>query len=164
MNVRMTLKKLADRVFPYIPSCVVCGVEKGVEGYLCPDCRKEMDRRRAGRSTAGRFYAFSAYDYDGPVARLVRRYKYNDDKWLCAFMADAITSACDVAEVDIVCHVPLHDKRRKSRGFDQAAELAKRIAEKTGKPYVSALMRTPQHADADEAERGGAAGERVRRF
>jgi competence protein ComFC len=141
MSIRMVLKKLADMVFPYIPGCVVCGVEKGVDAYLCPDCKKEMDMRRAGTSNAGVFAACSMYEYDGPVARLVRRYKYNDDKWLSAFLAEAIVSTCDIENVDVICHVPLHEKRRKSRGFDQAEELAKRVAEKTGKPYICALKR-----------------------
>jgi ComF family protein len=75
------------------------------------------------------------------VARLVRRYKYNGDKWLSAYMAGAMTAACDMDGADIICHVPLHEKRRRSRGFDQAEELAKRISEQTGKPFVSALRR-----------------------
>jgi ComF family protein len=156
MNIRAALKKMADMVFPYIPSCVVCGVEKGVGAYLCPDCEKEMNIRRAGKSTAGRYEAFSAFDYDGLAAKLVRRYKYNDDKWLCAFMADEMTKACDMAAVDVICHVPLHDKRRKLRGFDQAAELAKRMAEITGKPYENALIRTrntPTQTKLNAAER-----------
>jgi ComF family protein len=156
MSIGTTLKKLADIVFPYIPCCVVCGVEKSVSAYLCPACKQELDRRRAGKSTAGRFYAFSAYEYDGPAARLVRRYKYNDDKWLCAFMADEMTKACDMANVDVICHVPLHDTRRRSRGFDQAAELAKRMAESTVKPYVNALVRirnTPTQTKLNAAQR-----------
>jgi len=156
MSIRRTLKRLADLIFPYIPSCVVCGVEKGVDAYLCPACKKELDKRRAGRSAAGEFDAYSAYDYDGPAARLVRRYKYGGDKWLCAFMADAMTETCDVTGFDVVCHVPLHDKRRKSRGFDQAEELAKTIAGKTGKPYVCALKRirnTPTQTKLNAARR-----------
>ena len=141
MSIRTALKKLADIIFPYIPRCVVCGVEKRVDAYLCPDCAAELETRRAGASVAGAYPAYSAYEYGGPAAKLVQRYKYGGDKWLRAFMADAIIEAVDMSEVDAVCHVPLHDKRRKTRGFDQAAELAKSIAEQTGKPYVVALRR-----------------------
>ncbi len=141
MSIRTALKKLADIIFPYIPRCVVCGVEKRVDAYLCPDCAAELELVRAGASVAGAYPAYSAYEYGGPVAKLVQRYKYGGDKWLCAFMADAIIEAMDMSAVDAVCHVPLHDRRRKSRGFDQAAELAKSIAEQTGKPYVVALRR-----------------------
>ena len=141
MSIKTALKKLADRLFPYIPRCVVCGVEKGVERYLCPDCAEKMETKRAGAAAAGAFAAVSAYRYDGAAAKLVRRYKYGGDKWLAAFMADAVANACDMDGVDIICHVPLHDKRRKSRGFDQAEELAKRVSGITGKPHISALRR-----------------------
>ncbi len=141
MSIRKAIKKLADMMFPYIPRCVVCGVEKRVDAYLCPDCAAELELRRAGASVAGAFAAYSAYEYGGAAARLVQRYKYGGDKWLSAFMADAIIETVDMSEVDAVCHVPLHDKRRKSRGFDQAAELARSISAQTGKPYIEALRR-----------------------
>ena len=141
MSIREALKKLADMIFPYIPRCVVCGVEKRVDAYLCPDCAAELELRRADASVAGAYPAYSAYEYSGLAAKLVQRYKYGGDKWLCAFMADAIIESVDMSEVDAVCHVPLHDRRRKSRGFDQASELAQSIAAQTGKPYISALRR-----------------------
>jgi ComF family protein len=156
MNIRTLLKKAADTLFPYIPACVACGVEKGVNGYLCPDCTKQMDALRAGHLTIGRFRATSAYNYDGLAVKLVRRYKYSDDKWLCAFMADSVAQICNMDDVNVICHVPLHDQRRKARGFDQAAELARRLSELTGKPFVSALMRvrnTPTQTKLSAAER-----------
>ena len=141
MSIRTALKKLVDIIFPYIPRCVVCGVEKRVDAYLCPDCAAELELRRAGASVAGAFAAYSAFEYNGSVAKLVQRYKYGGDKWLRKFMADAIIETVDISAVDAVCHVPLHDRRRKSRGFDQASELAQSIAAQTGKPYVAALRR-----------------------
>jgi len=156
MNIRLALKKAADTLFPYIPACVACGVEKGVDGYLCPDCRKEMDALRAGQFAARGFTAASACEYRGLAARLVQRYKYSDDKWLCAFMASAMAQACDMTNVDVICHVPLHDKRRKSRGFDQAEELAQQLSRLTGKPFVRALKRvrnTPTQTKLSAAER-----------
>ena len=156
MNIRAALKKAADTLFPCIPACVACGVEKGVTNYLCPDCRKEMDALRAGQFAARGFTAASACEYRGLAARLVQRYKYSDDKWLCAFMASAMAQACDMTNVDVICHVPLHDKRRKSRGFDQAEELAQQLSRLTGKPFVRALKRvrnTPTQTKLSAAER-----------
>lgn len=156
MKLQTLFKKAADMLFPYIPACVACGVEKGVTEFLCPSCKKEVDTLRAGRLTIWSFHAVSAYEYRGLAAKLVQRYKYSDDKWLCAFLADSIAKAYDLAEADIICHVPLHDKRRKSRGFDQAEELAKRLSQLTGKPFVNALRRvrnTPTQTKLSAAER-----------
>jgi len=156
MNIRLALKKAADTLLPCIPACVACGVEKGVTDFLCPDCQKEMNTLHAGPSAAGGFRAVSAYEYRGLAAKLVQRCKYSGGKWLCAFMADAMAQAYDIAEADVICHVPLHDKRRKSRGFDQAEELAKQLSRLTGRPFVSALMRvrnTPTQTKLSAAER-----------
>ena len=71
-------------------------------------------------------------------------------------MASAMAKACDMTNADVICHVPLHDKRRKSRGFDQAEELAKRLSGLTGKPFVHAIKRvrhTPTQTKLSAAER-----------
>ena len=44
-------------------------------------------------------------------------------------------------KIDCVCNVPLHEKRKKTRGFDQSEEIAKRISEVTGIPFIPALRR-----------------------
>jgi ComF family protein len=141
MSIKTALKRIADTVFPYIPGCVVCGVEQGVDAYLCPGCAADMERNRAKPGCAGAHGAFSAYQYAGPAKALVRRYKYNGDRWLAAFMADTMIGALGPVAFDFVCHVPLHERRRAARGFDQAAELAARIAAQAGKPHVCALRR-----------------------
>jgi len=43
---------------------------------------------------------------------------------------------------DAVCYVPLHPKRRRLRGFDQAELLAKRIAQALGVPFIAGASRT----------------------
>ena len=42
---------------------------------------------------------------------------------------------------DVICHVPLHKGRRRSRGYDQAQVLAQCLAERLGIPYTAALRR-----------------------
>lgn len=41
----------------------------------------------------------------------------------------------------MICHVPLHKGRRRSRGYDQAQELAQCLAERLHIPYAAALRR-----------------------
>ena len=47
-----------------------------------------------------------------------------------------------VAGVDLVTCVPVHRDRRLERGFDQAALLARRLADVAGLPFASLLVRT----------------------
>lgn len=146
---------LWETLFPYIDKCVVCGIEAGVADYLCPGCAAAMARLRAPAQTDG---PCAAYLYDGPAARLVRRYKYGGSRYLGAFMAHAMLRACIEAggAFDCVCHVPLHEKKRRRRGFDQAALLAARLAALTGKPHITAVRRvknTPSQTKLSADER-----------
>lgn len=138
------LTKIADTLFPYIPKCVVCGTEKCVEGYLCPRCANEMEGYKAGESQIGDIKAFSLYKYDGPIKSIITGYKYGGRKWLSGFIGGEMGKklASLPARIDCICNVPLHEKRRKTRGFDQSEEIARRISEETGIPYIAALRRT----------------------
>jgi competence protein ComFC len=157
MGVRW-ITAAADMVFPYIPKCVCCGVEKGVDDYLCPRCAKELEALAAGESDLDGIKAISLYNYDGPVKSLIAGYKYSGRKWLSRFMGDAMAGRLRSLpyKIDCVCNVPLHIKRRKSRGFDQSEEIAKRISVVTDIPYISALRRvrnTKTQTKLSEAQR-----------
>lgn len=143
MGVKEAVRGIADWLFPYIPKCVCCGVEKGVDDYLCKRCSKELDALKAGEVQTKDFKAYSLYKYDGKVKSLITGYKYNNKKWLSRFMGDSMSAvlAALPLKIDCVCNVPLHEKRRKARGFDQSEEIAKRISEVTGLPYIPALKR-----------------------
>lgn len=152
------IKRLLDAVFPYILVCVVCGVEKGVSTYLCPACASQMAQLAAGQTDVFGYAAFSPYQYDGAAAQIIQTYKYGGSRWLCAFMAQSVAQCVCAAQLkpSCVCHVPLHDKKRRKRGFDQAALLAQNVAQLLGKPYTPALLRvrnTPSQTKLTSKER-----------
>jgi len=107
---------LWEALFPYIPRCIVCGTEKDVSAYICPSCAAEMDTLRMGQTIAAGLSAYAAYRYDGPAVRVVQTYKYGGNRWLSAFMAQAMLCTVSSAHTgfDCVCHVPLHSKKRAS--------------------------------------------------
>jgi ComF family protein len=135
--------RLMDALFPYIPKCVGCGVEKGAQDSICPKCAAQLDALAAGSAEVIGLPAYSLYWYDGITARLVRGYKYGTKRWLSEFMGVRMAEAAkDLGSFDAVCPVPLHEKRRKSRGFDQAELLAKRIAQTLNVPLIMGAKRT----------------------
>ena len=147
-----------DVIFPPIPVCVVCGTEKQVESYLCPACADSMAKLKAGSVDAFGFSAYAPYWYRDEAARIVQAYKYGGGRWLGAFMAQKILhTVCDAqVKIDCICHVPLHKRKRKKRGFDQARLLAIQIAEWTGKPHADTLSRirnTPSQTKLDKPQR-----------
>jgi ComF family protein len=54
---------------------------------------------------------------------------------MCQRGADLLTGA------DAVVPVPLHPSRRRERGFNQAADIARHIATQSGLPAIAALRR-----------------------
>jgi len=80
----------------------------------------------------------AVFEYGGPVADAIQRLKYDGRSELGAalgsLMADVGHRWAD--KVDAVVPVPLHWRRRRSRGYDQAALLAKPVAKSLGVPLL----------------------------
>ena len=78
--------------------------------------------------------------YEGALRRLVHVLKYEPRPTLAPPLGRLMreSGAGILADVDCVVAVPLHPRRQRARGFNQAAELAAQL----GPPVVSALRRT----------------------
>jgi len=101
----------------------------------------------------------AVFEYGGPVADAIQRFKYGGRSELAAALgslmaADAIRWG---GQVDAVVSVPLHWRRRRTRGYDQAALLAKPVAKALAvPPLLRALRRvrnTPSQVDLPFRER-----------
>lgn len=147
-----------DIFYPGIPVCVVCGTEKQVSANLCSACAQNMDELKAGQTEAFGFKAYAPYWYQDEAAHIVQAYKYGGGRWLSVFMAQKILhTVCDAhVQIDGICHVPLHNRKRRKRGFDQAQLLAQHLSKWMGKPYVDVLRRvrnTPSQTKLDRQHR-----------
>ena len=104
------------------PRCSLCaiGVPEGVA--VCGACLKHpppFDR------------AIAALDYDHPWDELVRRFKFDASLDLAGVLAQRLLDALrrsDVARPDWLLPVPLAAARLRERGYNQAWELARRVA------------------------------------
>ncbi|MGD1016373.1 MAG: ComF family protein [Roseiarcus sp.] len=148
-----------DALYP--PTCIACRAATGEADALCPACwrairfieRPYCDRLGtpfvedlgagvlspqaiADPPAFRRARAVARFE-DGPARRLVHRLKYSDRGELArplgAWMARA--GADLLAEADAIVPVPLHPFRLWTRRFNQAAALARAIAQRTGKPF-----------------------------
>ena len=155
----------ADALLP--PSCVSCGAASRAHGGLCAPCWGRV--RWIERPFCERTGAPMAVDlgpgalsplaitldppyeraravamYDHLARRLVHRLKYEDDTavapWMARWMARAGRSL--LSDADVIVPVPLHRGRRVARGFNQSAELARRLAAEARRPMLAdALIR-----------------------
>ncbi len=102
----------------------------------------------------------AAADYGFPWDRLITRFKFNDQPELAIVLADVLASAlrqADALPVDLVLPVPLSPSRLAERGFNQAWELARRVAARRGlSADANLLLRlrdTPHQVGLSRAER-----------
>ena len=51
-------------------------------------------------------------------------------------LAEVLEDRCSTAGIDVLVPVPLHRRRLRERGFNQAFELARPVAARTGLPLV----------------------------
>jgi competence protein ComFC len=116
-------------------SCIRCG--KLLEaGTLCSDCRSVYhyyDR------------AFSLCVYHGAVKEWIYAFKYHNRPYLARpfalMMADRIKEIGLDGMIDAIAPVPLHRKKLRHRGYNQAAVLAAAVSGKLGTRLVQPLVR-----------------------
>ncbi len=98
------------------PGCPVCAMPSP-RGAVCGACMSDPPRFDA---------TIAAWRYAYPVDRLVHALKFHGRLALAALFAEAL--AARVARADVVVAMPLHPARLAERGFNQAAEIARRLA------------------------------------
>jgi ComF family protein len=133
---------LLDLLYP--PRCSVCR-EPGAERF-CAVCRAAIVRVEpplppssalAGRACVG--------DYAGPLREAVIRLKYHDRRGLARDLGTLLAASLEEQQAawqpDGLVPVPIHFRRRRERGYNQAELLAEALAERCGLPVRDALVR-----------------------
>jgi ComF family protein len=186
---RNTAAAWVDLVYPR--ACAVCGSEcHGPGRYLCWTCQGNVEYhsvatfcQQCGRSFAGSMpmpftcgtcrehrpvfdAARSAAHFRGPIRELLHALKYNRATWLTWDLADLLEACVRLhfatEKIDCVCPVPLHARRRRERGYNQATLLGAELASRLGvRCFPDALRRTrytetQTHLNADERRRNTA--------
>ena len=160
------LTALSRLLFP--PFCPVCRERLGggtAATGLCPRCQSSVARLRpplcrlcgmelAGEGAGGRLcgeclvcpppflVARSLLRYEGAVAPLVRRLKYQSDTSVLPAMAALVANADlgEFADCDAIVPVPLHLSRHRRRGLNQAALLAALFLNQMGQDEAQNLL------------------------
>jgi ComF family protein len=88
-----------------------------------------------------------AYRHDGAVRDLLHRFKYGADRSLTPVLGELMFTALQDTRLsgisfDGIVPVPLHARRLRERGFNQAALLAGTLAPRLGVPVLDLLRRT----------------------
>lgn len=151
MSISAVAGKLAALLLPQ--DCLLCGDGAGAE-LLCAECQADLPRlpgegcpRCAQPSPGGAVCgaclrhppAFdatrAAFRYGFPVDRLVQLLKFGHRLPVADFLARSMLAAGRPAG-DCLVPVPLSRRRLAERGFNQALEIARRLARETGLPLM----------------------------
>lgn len=155
--LRDTSALVAERLLPH--DCFVCGHDAGPD-LLCELCLAELPRQpRACPVCAipvvddggpcGRCQCLppafdasaAALSYVFPVDRLIRALKYRHRFAVSAFLAQVLHPLMRPADPAVVVPMPLHERRLRERGFNQAAEIARPLARAWGLPLELGAVR-----------------------
>lgn len=150
--------RAAVTIHPTLACCSICGKmmmnpeSAGNVVAVCGQCHSQAPKFDAARSAG----AFS-----GPLRTLVHKFKYNKATWLRRELGELL-EGCVIANfssesIDIICPVPLSPVKQRSRGYNQAAILAKDLARNLSIPNVPKILRrarnTPTQTHLDAAQR-----------
>lgn len=118
------------------PVCKRCGKPIGnARKEYCGDCDRKKHFFDSGKAV---------FVYQGAVQHSLYRFKYANRREYAAFYGKmaCIQYARWISRlgVDAIIPVPLHRKRRRERGYNQAELFAKEIGKRTGIPVETKLL------------------------
>lgn len=134
------------KIRPYQQSCIMCS-EPHPSGRTCPDCTE--DTLLAG--------VLSAAPYSAPyIQRSIKWLKFKSIRPVAPSLAfllspylPRIAPLAELQQHSLIIPIPLHKKRHRHRGFNQAEEIARALSESVHISIHSALERTRHtHAQA----------------
>lgn len=111
-----------------LPRCSGCGLRLAPGVARCAACLREPPPFERCRC---------AVDYAFPWDGLVAAFKYHGRVELAGALADPLCAALDADDAawpELVVPVPLAPSRLAERGYNQAWELARRVAARIGRP------------------------------
>jgi ComF family protein len=166
----------------YPPTCILCGADghRGLD--LCPGCLADLPRIRHGCPRCGlpvtqgggerapcgqcqrRPPAFDAclapLVYARPVSDLIGGFKFRGDLAAGRLLGELLAGELAEATVEMpqaIVPVPLHRRRLRERGYNQALELARVLARRLDVPLATGACRrvaaTRQQAELDHRQR-----------
>ena len=118
------------------PCCMKCGKEiEGEDEEYCMDCMKRERSFVKG---------FPLFNYKPPVSESVSRIKYGGRVEYVSFYADELYKSFGDTFLSLglngIIPVPIHERRMKKRGYNQAELLAWELSKRIGIPVVDDIV------------------------
>lgn len=123
--------------------CDICKDElEFITGYVCPVCGVPNDKENKACSGCKDMHFsrnYALFLYDGNPREAIKRFKYTPRpqyaKYFGSLLAERFSD--EISKCDAIVGVPLHKRRERQRGFNQADLLAEVIANNAGIVHLS---------------------------
>ena len=174
IGLQRYIKALLDLFFPR--KCIVCGKKLNVsEEHLCLYCFSDLPLTRfwtlSHNPMSDAFnavlqkeirdggprehYAYAAalffYDPEADYRRIPYQIKYHGNtsagKYFGSMLGKKLSEAEWLSDVDMIIPVPLHWKRRWSRGYNQAEIIAGEVAHELGVPMRTDVLKRVRYTE-----------------
>lgn len=129
--------------------CTLCRADLPWSGPACGRCASRLSTAAAAcgrcmRRPPAFHRALCPLDYRFPVDQLVQAFKFRGDmlagRLLAELMADVL-EGLGPGGAQVLVPLPLHRRRLRQRGFNQAAELARVLGQRLGLPVDERMLR-----------------------
>ncbi|GAA0581229.1 ComF family protein [Halomonas salifodinae] len=111
----------------------------------CPRCGEPQPGQGLGRPCGACLRRAPAFDltraplrYEGEVSGLIRAFKFHASPRAGSVLLELFWRSLSTPPVEALVAVPLHDRRARQRGFNQAQWLARRLAARLDLPLIEA--------------------------
>lgn len=152
--------RLFDRLI--VKHCVLCGITLKHKQSLCSDCLADLPYlgEQAIELSSANYTTYSGkekehshlpfdhiyceFEYRYPINQMVTRLKFGKQLIYADILGEALAHGLKHHEIpipDALLPVPLHNKRLRSRGFNQAHEIAKAINKTFDKPILTKAVK-----------------------
>lgn len=153
---------ISELFYPSGIKCVICGDDiPGYDRYaVCDRCELSHNTKyclRCGRAMKNMAnycdycqnheysfdFARAPFVYENEVVNLVHKLKYGGGKYLAEVMAEFMVDEYYDSgfDADLITFVPMHSKKQRKRGYNQAREIASALSQILGFPLSDVLER-----------------------
>jgi competence protein ComFC len=122
--------------------CVSCSK---LNCFICPKCYEKIEfftlpqKLRLEKIYLNKTIAMASYS--SPVSELIKTLKYQSVINISQLLAVMLYETVAIPKVDLISFVPMHNKKQKQRGFNQAQEIAQHLSKLLNIPCKNLLTR-----------------------
>ena len=124
--------KLLNFIYP--PKCGICN--KICDDFLCSNCRRNIEKLQFTKlkkflvkKLDEHLYIFK---YEDIIRNKIIDYKFKEKAYLYKFFVTIMINnkkiCCFLKNYDIIIPIPIHNKRKRKRGYNQTELIAKELA------------------------------------